>query len=391
MTQPKIHVSEEAIAINSKLVELMFESINQSDGAISFEQFMQAALYTPGLGYYQNSLHKFGDKGDFVTAPEISDLFAKAIAESISGLINEATRSINILEIGAGKGQLALDLICELLAKNINVDYSVLEPSAQLQGQQKETLNSMISDKNVRIEWLSQLPVEFEGVIFANEVIDAMPVEIIKKNRDGWYYQKVGCGQDGFEWRDGNLVCSDDLPETINLQDSDFSVGYITELRPLIKPWLKSVSASLKSGVLLLADYGYPAHELYHPQRLQGTLKCFSRHQANNEPFERVGLQDITAHVNFSEVAKFAQANGLSVFGFTTQAGFLLANGVLDNLASQDVHTEQGSVEAYKTSRQLQLLMAPGQMGEVVKVMQLVKNSTNAANGFELQDHLHRL
>ncbi|TQV74870.1 class I SAM-dependent methyltransferase [Aliikangiella marina] len=385
MTQSKIHFSEQAIAINTQLVESIIEKITRSGGSISFADFMHSALYEPDLGYYQNVLQTFGEEGDFVTAPEISNLFAKAVAESLAELAEQSLGLINIMEIGAGQGTFAFDLMGELASRALRVRYHILEPSARLQGVQREKLSPLSTLPNVEIDWLSALPEDFIGVIFANEVIDAMPVERIKKTPNGWHYQGVICGEEGFEWCELQPVESRNLPALILKHEDRYPEGYVTEIRPIAGAWIKSIADCLNSGVILLVDYGYPQNEYYHPQRVVGTLKCFSRHQMNDEPFERVGLQDITAHVDFTQLAQSAHDSGLQVAGFTTQAGFLLASNLLHDLTSEN------QLSTYKMSQQIQMLMTPGQMGEVVKVLQLAKNPACLATGFDFQDHLHRL
>jgi len=398
-------ISVEAFDISSKLTEHIKIKIRENGCPITFETFMQMALYEPQLGYYQNNLHKFGEKGDFITAPEMGSLFAGCIANSIFSSI-KSNDANSILEIGAGSGQLAVDLIKALKHQNcLPAQYFILEPSATLQSQQKQLITKECAEFLHRVEWLADLPTDFNGVIIANEVIDAIPCQIIEKTEQGWFYQGVDLVDDELCTCLTERVEDDELPIQLTEKNNDehFEIGYQAEIRKQASGWLLSLSKCLARGHILLIDYGYPVSELYHPQRLQGSLTCFINHHQHSDYLQAIGLQDITAHVDFTNIAVEASRHGLSIDGFTTQAGFLLENGIIEKAeALLNSNEEQAlDVDRYKISQQIQKLMMPGQMGEVLKVMSLsadehnddlsVKNTKTPLKGFSMQDHLHRL
>ncbi len=409
-------ISAEASDISSELTDRIKTKIRENGSPINFETFMQMALYEAQLGYYQNNLHKFGEKGDFITAPEMGSLFAGCIADSIVDGLKSDDRLKNmdagsILEIGAGSGRLAVDLIRALKHQNSLPDqYFILEPSATLQSQQKQLVEKELIEKEYdeflnKVEWLAELPTDFEGVIIANEVIDAIPCQIIKKTEQGWFYQGVDLVDDELCTCLTGKVELDDLPIqlTENNDSEDYILGYQAEIRKQTSGWLLSLSKCLAKGHILLIDYGYPASELYHPQRIEGSLTCFINHHQHSDYLKAIGLQDITAHVDFTNIAVKASQHGLIIEGFTTQAGFLLENGIIEKAEALLNSNEEQTldVDRYKISQQIQKLMMPGQMGEVLKVMSMsteertddlsVKNTEMSLKGFSIQDHLHRL
>jgi len=399
-------ISEQALDISHSLTRIISQRIKEKNNEISFSEFMQMALYEPQLGYYQNNLKKFGEQGDFVTAPEMGQFFATCLANSLSGnSVNGSTDSSegsdrlldfemgSILEIGAGSGRLACHLLIALTESSSQPDkYYILEPSAALQAQQRELLAKEIPDYFQNICWLQQMPESFDGVIIANEVIDALPFDRIIKQSDSWYQLNVSCSGNGFAERLGEKIADHTLPDCLH-DRSVYPQGYQAEIRPMASGWIAALAASLERGVIILLDYGYPQQELYHAQRAAGSLKCFISHHQHDDPFQHVGLQDITAHVDFTEIAVSAHENELAVSGFTTQAGFLLENGITELAETKkgDLSTAESKKQAYSNSRELQQLLMPGQMGEIVKVMLLKKNTDRAIKGFSLQDHLHRL
>lgn len=385
MSRQSFQLSAAAEQIQQLLIARIVKEIRSQDAAISFSKFMQMALYTPQLGYYQNPLYTFGEKGDFITAPEMGDLFAACLAKSLMGAVADKSKPrMNLLELGAGSGKLACDLLMHLKKQGIVVErYNILEPSANLQKQQQQLFDQ--HGLSGCVEWLDSLPQDFCGHIIANEVVDAIPCEIIRKVGQRWHYVGVGIDNEQFCWRVLDEVEAEKIPEDLK-PINDFCEGYTTEIRPLVPAWLAGLSSSLREGTITLFDYGYPRAELYHSQRHQGSLQCFSRHSKTSDPLRLIGLQDITAHVDFTQIAESAVACGLQVNGFTTQSGYLLANGVLELLESES------NITTYQCSQQIQKLIAPGQMGEVVKVILLAKgNCISLPSGFQLQDHLYRL
>jgi SAM-dependent MidA family methyltransferase len=348
------------------------------------------------LGYYQNTFHKLGEKGDFVTAPEISQLFGQAIARALEKFfaafaLQYPKRSASILELGAGNGSMALAILRALSnAKALPKKYYILEPSASLQSQQLQLFQREAPDLVSQVEWLASLPTEFNGIVLANEVVDAIPCERVIRTKQGW--QKlvvVETENETFGLDKGPVLLAQELPPLLN-QLERFEIGYQTEVRPQVSLWLDAIYECMQAGSVLMFDYGYPQQEYYHAQRDVGTLKCFSRHQSNHEPLQLVGLQDITAHVDFTELAESASCAGFDVLGFTTQAGFLLENDIL-NLAENKIATETSDTLQYAISQQLQKLMTPGQMGELIKAITFNKAYEGCLQGFTMQDHLYRL
>jgi len=383
-------MSEEAIEIQKLLTERIIFEIDKQGGKLPFSQFMQMALYQPKLGYYQNRLHKFGDKGDFITAPEIGRYFAQSVAASTSRCFNKNNNQ-SILEIGAGSGALAANLLKSLeKLKSLPEEYLILEPSAQLQAQQKALLKESMPKYFSKIKWLDKLPNGVDGVVIANEVADAIPCERIKFTNNQWVRLGVSHQNGCLQISDMDVISEGKLPQSLTEDGSEkFVEGYITEYRPMLDGWIKSLANSLHQGAILLIDYGYPESEFYHPQRTSGTLNCFIRHHQQDDPLQLIGLQDITAHVDFSQIARVADSNGLEVSGYTTQAGFLLENGITE-FCDKDSN-QQTNEQRYRISQEIQKLLMPGQMGEVFKVICLTKNFPTEIKGFSLQDHLHRL
>jgi SAM-dependent MidA family methyltransferase len=365
--------SADAQAHSARVLRLMRAQIEAAGGSISFAQYMAQALYAPGLGYYSAGAQKFGEAGDFVTAPEISPLFGKTLARQIQPILAQLDDPI-LLELGAGTGAMAAQILQALAAQDaLPKAYWILEPSAELQQrQQQELMRSLPVDVVARVQWLQAIPEEsFEGVILGNEVIDALPCVLIEKNDEGFVEWAVAWQDDQLAWMTRPLSVSiaeslERIPE--NLREA-WPVGYVTELRTTLPDWLDALASPLQRGAMLWLDYGYGRREYYHPERASGTLRCFYRHRAHDDPFLWPGLQDITAHVDFTALAEAAYEAGLAVAGYATQASFLLAGGLLQ-LAEQ---TEDPRVLA-EQSRALQVLLMPGQMGELIKVMALTRD-----------------
>lgn len=385
-------ISQPALEVQQALTRLIIEEIEKQGGYMTFSQFMQMALYQPEFGYYQNGLHKFGEKGDFVTAPEISRYFAQSLANSIANCFTQ-NKQYSILELGAGSGILASNLLNYLNQEEsqgncLPEKYLILEPSAQLQTQQKQLLKEKNTAFFDRVKWISEMPSSFDGLVIANEVADAIPCERIKKQGDKWYRIGVTHREGVIQESVMEPVRDSELPSVLN-ESNHWPDGYTTEYRPIIKGWIKSLSQMLNSGAIILIDYGYSQSELYHPQRMTGSLNCFINHHQHDNPLEFVGLQDITAHVDFTQIAAIADDNDLQVSGYTTQAGFLLENGIMQ-ICEQDC-LDKTDEQRYQISQELQKLVMPGQMGEVFKVICLRKELETQIKGFTLQDHLHRL
>lgn len=341
---------------------------------------MELALYAPGLGYYTAGARKFGPAGDFVTAPEISPLFGRCLARQIAEVLRETGGSV--LELGPGSGKLAEDIMAELSAmKALPENYFLLEVSADLRERQRERLATHCEYS--RMAWLEELPANFTGVILANEVLDVLPVHLVTYV-EGWAFER-GVALDAagqFMWKD-KLVESGPL---VSLAPGIASkhlagqppMGYLTEISPQCAAWTRTLTACLKRGAILLIDYGFRAAEYYHPSRTGGTLMCHYRHHAHPDPFFLPGLQDITAHVDFSAVAAAGVAEGAEVLGYSTQATFLLASGLATLLQETDV---TDTARYLPMTTQAQRLISPAEMGEFFKVLGLGKGIT-APSGF---------
>jgi len=366
-----------------KVFEMLQIEITQN-GPMPFRDYMEKVLYEPGLGYYSAGSLKLGRSGDFVTAPEISPLFSKCLAKQCAEVLKKLPEG-NLLEFGAGSGEMAKDILLELeKLKSLPQRYQIIELSADLRERQKEKCQKEIPHLFSRIEWLDQLPNEkWEGVVLANEVLDAMPVHKFTM-QDGIKEYYVDIDHEEFVWRIDEP--SDKfLVEAVKNLDVNFSEEYTSEINGSIEPWISSIAHFLERGCVLLIDYGFPRNEYYHPDRHQGTLMCHFRHHAHDNPLIHPGIQDITAHVDFTCVAESAVNNGLNVMGYSTQANFLLSCGI------DQIMQESDQVEWISLAQQAKTLMLPGEMGELFKVMALGRNIEEPLLGFQMQDSREKL
>lgn len=375
--------------LSAALSSVIREDIAGSDGSIAFARYMERCLYEPGLGYYSAGLRKFGSGGDFVTAPEVSPLFGQCIARSCSAVLASLGGG-DILEFGAGSGRLALDLIAGLERLDaLPRRYLILERSAELRQRQQETLREHLPQLVDRVSWIDVLPgADFRGVMLANEVLDAMAVERFQWDGEIARLFHVAFDGERFHWQLTDT--QDDATRRIAMlcADCDLPAGYISEVNAGLPAWLQAVGERLQQGLLLLIDYGYPRHEYYHSQHGSGTLMCHYRQRAHDDPFLWPGLQDITAHVDFTAVAEAAVAAGLDVSGYTTQAGFLLDSGLDELLQSAG---PGDSVSYMKLAQQAKTLILPGEMGERFKCIALTRGLDIDIPGFRLQDYRNRL
>jgi len=382
--------SSQALEVSTKLARLIRKEIEQAGGAIPFSRYMELCLYAPGLGYYSAGRQKFGPGGDFVTAPELSSLFGRCLACSCAAVL-EALGGGDLLEFGAGSGRLAVDLLGELSEMNcLPGRYFILERSAELKQRQQETLQKHLPHLLDKVAWLDTLPdTGFRGVMLANEVLDAMSVERFRWNGSAVECFDVTVAGNEFEWR--TRVASAGREQAVIealAAECDMAAGFVSEVNLALQPWLQTVADVLESGLLLLIDYGYPRHEYYHAQRSAGTLMCHYQHRAHDDPLLWPGLQDITAHVDFTAVAEAAVAADLAVAGYTTQAWFLLDCG-LDGFLQQAGPTD--SVEYMRQAQRAKTLILPGEMGERFKCIGLTRDLEQAIPGFRMQDMRARL
>lgn len=356
------------------------------DGFIPFSRYMEMALYEPGLGYYSAGLHKLGKSGDFVTAPELGSLFAACLARQIDELA-VGLEPYDILELGAGTGRLAADLLSLLPAGNQPRRYLILERSADLQAVQRKILAERVPDWQHRVKWLTNPPEDpWQGVLLANEVVDALSVERFRLGRKG--VERLGVGVQGqeFAWRARPAPA--ELEHAVRQLNLEVKRPYTSEVNLHLGAWLQAVVQSLRRGAALFVDYGYPRSEFYLPQRRDGTLMCHYRHHAHGDVFFWPGLQDITAWVDFTALAEAADACGMDVAGYTSQAMFLLGCG-LDSILAQRMATSGDDV--LRVTAEARHLTLPDGMGERFQVMALTRDLEVAMRGFALRDLRHRL
>ena len=330
---------------------------------MSFERYMERALYEPELGYYNNSSTKFGPQGDFVTAPELSPLLAEALARQLAAVLRPLHRPV-VFELGAGTATLAVTLAYALRELGVRARYWILEPSPELRDRQRQRCAAA----GVQVRWLDRLPdAAFDGVVVANEVVDAFPVNCFVKRAGEVRPMGVGWAGNGFGWVEGSVDAG--LTRRVALLESRLGTslpnGYRSEFSPRLPTWLRALAAALRRGAVFILDYGLTETEYYHPQRDRGTLMCHYRHRAHDNPFLLPGLQDISAWVNFSACARAAEEAGLNVTGFTTQGQFLVEAG-----AAMPARHLQGTA-AVAAAQALKTLVLPGEMGERFKLMVL--------------------
>ncbi|HYC42048.1 MAG TPA: class I SAM-dependent methyltransferase [Noviherbaspirillum sp.] len=380
----QLHLPEPSLDAQSAsraLHKLISSDIEAQSGWISFARYMEQVLYAPGLGYYSGGAAKLGKDGDFTTAPEITPLFGATVAHVAAELTDQS--ALRIMEFGAGTGKLALDILTELKSVGMAVEsYQIVDLSGELRARQEETLRGF-----PEVTWLDSMPASFSGVVIGNEVLDAMPVHLVIKTGSGWMERGVVLDDGCFAFADRpcppELVAQ--IPEADVLPD-----GYLTEVHPVATGFMHSLAAMLAaggSGAAILIDYGFPAHEYYLDQRGQGTLMCHYRHHAHPDPFYLPGLQDVTAHVDFTAMARAAIDGGLDLLGYTTQAAFLLDAGIGDLLLRT---SPEDQLRYLKQASAMQKLISPAEMGELFKVLVVGKNA-ELPGRFARNDRSHRL
>ena len=374
----------DALAASHALQHQIAAEIAQQDGAISFARFMELALYAPGLGYYSGGAAKLGKDGDFTTAPETSSLFGAALAQVAAAII--AQSSPNILEFGAGTGKLARDVLTAMAALGVPIaSYAIMELSGELRARQQEALKDF-----PQVRWLDDFPAAFEGVVLANEVLDAMPVQLVRKDGAGWreLYVTIEQGAFAFTPRAPDAALAQRIATQIPDADS-LPEGYLTEVHAVGCGFMATLARMLAAGkgAAILIDYGFPAHEYYLDQRTGGTLMCHYRHHAHTEPFYLPGLQDITAHVDFTAMALAAQEAGADVLGYMNQASFPLAAGIAELLLALDPEDPKRYLPQASA---LQILVSPAEMGELFKVL-VVGHGVALPDALMQADRTHRL
>lgn len=373
------------------LLERIADEIAAHGGALPFPRYLELALYAPGLGYYSGPTPKLGAAGDFVTAPELSPLFARCLARQCAEVLT-ALGGGDILEFGAGTGSLAAETLLALQAMgSAPRRYLLLELSGPLRARQARTLATRAPALFDRVQWIEALPAaRLEGVVLANEVVDAIPFHRVRREPDGFSELYVGLAGGRLAWQAGppsSPAIAQRMGRVEAALGGALPPGYLTEVAPARDAWVRTVGGLLGRGAVIVIDYGYPRAEYYHPQRREGTLACHYRHRAHTDPLALTGLQDVTAHVEYTSLAEAAIEAGLTVAGFASQADFLLGNGLLDELAA-DAGGDWGRLTRASEAKRLVL---PGLMGEAFKVLALTRGLDLRLRGFAQRDRRARL
>jgi SAM-dependent MidA family methyltransferase len=381
--------SSDAQKASQALRALIADDIRHSSGWIPFSRYMELALYAPGLGYYSGGSAKFGKDGDFTTAPEITPLFGQTVAHAAAGLLPQCAP--RLMEFGAGNGKLAFDILTELAALDMSPQvYLIVDVSGELRARQEQLLEGFS-----QVRWLDRMPAAFSGVVIGNEVLDAMPVNLVIKTEQGWRERGIGLANpagDSFVYQD--RPCPPALVAQIPEPDT-LPVGYLTEVHPVASGFMRSLADMLAAGhagtglggAALLFDYGFPAHEYYLGQRSQGTLMCHYRHHAHDDPLFLPGLQDITAHVDFTAMARAALDGGMELLGYTSQAAFLLDAGIGELLLRTP---PDDALHFLPQSNAVQKLLSPAEMGELFKVL-VIGKAVSLPEQFSRSDRSSRL
>jgi len=376
------HSADAAAAIRRK--------IESAGGQISFAEFMHAALYAPGLGYYSAGSKKFGADGDFITAPEVSSVFGRVLARQVAEVLSSIGGG-EILEFGAGSGKLAVDLLQALA----NLDalpsaYCILEVSPDLQERQQQRLREDLPELVERVTWISELPSDFEGVMVANEVLDALPVERFVRRAKGVFQHCVAIQSDRFVWVE--RPASATLERAVGVIEAELGEqlldGYVSEVSLAAPQWVNDLAAGLKLGAIFLFDYGVSKKEYYAASRSDGWLRCHFRHHAHNDPLILPGIQDITSWVDFSSVASAAVNGGLDLLGYQAQAQFLMGGGLEVEMAD---FAELSAAQQIELSGEIKRLTLPGEMGEYFKCIAFGRGDVDTPSAFHFADRTQTL
>jgi len=374
-------MSTEEAAHSRAVSHFIRERIEAAGGWLPFDEFMELALYAPGLGYYSAGGVKIGRGGDFTTAPEVSDLFSQCVARQVSEVLDRAGGSV--LELGAGTGRMAAAVLTTLASLgSLPEQYAILEVSADLRERQRARVEQLPVELRDRVTWLDALPSKpVRGAILANEVLDALPCQRVVIRGDD--VRELGVSVEAARFVEREAAARAEVVDAWRAVRSglpfELEPGYRTELCTRIEPWIAGLSDSLERGLVLLFDYGLPRAHYYHPQRTDGTLRCHYKQRAHDDPFVNVGVQDITAWVDFTRVAESADSARLDVSGFATQAAFLLGLGI------------ESLISDVRLASEARKLLMPGEMGEAFKAMALTRGVDIPLSGFSVQDLRHSL
>jgi SAM-dependent MidA family methyltransferase len=377
--------SRDAFAHSALVIDRVRSELKSSGGWMSFARYMELVLYAPGLGYYSAGARKLGADGDFTTAPELTALYGHCIAQQARAIL--ALGLDEILEVGAGSGALAAALLEELDRLGAAPrSFLILELSADLRARSRDLLAARVPHLMDRIAWLNVLPPAFAGLIIGNEVLDAMPVHVVRATAQG--IEEAGVvasrGERAFEW--SFRPASGEVRSAA--ERLDLAPGYVTEIGLAARAFVRSAGAILERGVMLFVDYGFPAREYYHPQRAQGTLMCHYRHRAHTDPFFLPGLQDVTAHVDFTAIAEAASGVGLDVLGFANQEQFLVNCGITELMLRT---SPEDAARYLPQAAAANKLLSPSEMGELFKAIALGRGVPDGLAGFQSGDRRHIL
>ena len=384
--ETSIPVSADALAHSQRVSAFLHARIQEQGGWVPFSQWMHEVLYAPGLGYYAAGSVKLAQantlSGDFVTAPQLTPLFGYTLARQVVEVLQQAN-STDILEFGAGSGALAHSVLTALDTQGLSANYFILEVSAELKARQQQ----LLAPWGDRVVWLSRTPASFTGCILANEVLDAMPVELFAWSEDEDQVLQRGVISDGegFQFQDRAAPAA--LEHAVRAR-MPYLPGYRSEINLQAEAWVRDLGTWLVKGAALLIDYGFPRHEFFHPQRQRGTLMCHVQHRAHDDVFLAPGLQDITAHVDFTAIADAALAAKLEVLGYTSQARFLINSGMPELLYGLD---QTDTKQLAHTHGAVQKLLSEAEMGELFKVMALSRGLTQILSGFSRSDRSAQL
>jgi len=380
--------SAEAQAHSRRVVAHLVRIITEAGGWVSFADYMGEALYAPGLGYYAAGARKFGAAGDYVTAPELTPLFGASVTAQLAPILGQL-RDGEVIELGPGTGRLAADILAAVAEQDcLPRRYRLLEVSPELRERQRAQLAERVPELAARVDWIDRLPERWYGVVIANEVLDSVPPHLVRLRDGTWLERGVTVDEAGrLAFADRPLI-SGSLLDAACARFPAVEGDYLSEVNPAAEALVRSLAQRCGGGAMLLIDYGFPAAEYYHPQRSAGTLMAHYRHRALDDPFLWPGLADLTAHVDFTAMARAGVAGGMSVGGYATQARFLLNCGLLDRLAQTG---DPQSIAYLREASAVQRLTSPAEMGELFKVLALIRGVEAGLIGFREGDQSHRL
>jgi len=385
--------NDEELALIQPLLNKVCEEIDRRNGKMDFATFMEMALYTPDLGYYSSNKAIFGEQGDFITAPELTPMFSRCLANQIKEVLSQIEGGGNILEFGAGAGTMACDILMELDTLNcLPHQYLISEVSHTLRQRQRSRIETYAPHLINRVTWIDELPASFTGVMIGNEILDAIPTHRVRLNQNGKHEELfVGHENSRLGWvglPTENKQLQSEMDNIFAKFGDSMPDAYETEININSNEWLLKISKTLKEGLALFIDYGFTESEYFRPERSEGTLMCHYKHCAHSDPLTHLGLQDITAHVNFTAVAEVAFNNEMTIAGFTNQTYFLVGCGLEVLLNEIDINdTKQFITE----TQPVKMLILPDEMGELFKVIGLTKNFDHNLMGFHTKNLMERL